>query len=170
MLIIEIFLFICYLISTGIHESGHGFFVKFTNNKLIELRLGRGRRNEYLFKIGDLEVKKLFFLSGSRALWSFNTWDNFKREGVLISLGGCIANFLTFIVSLPIGLFFRFLSIEIGAYFFLVLAVISAFQMFVNLLPIQGFDGGQVIKYSSNPKEVLIRKQIEFNKYYEEEN
>ncbi|MFS0883266.1 hypothetical protein [Metabacillus niabensis] len=161
-----ILIFISYLIATAIHEMGHAFFVKFTNNKVIELRLGKGKKDKYLFKIGDLEIKRLFFLSGSRCVWSFNNWDNYKKDGILISLGGCIANLVTVIATLPIGITLAFLEIKLLAYFFLLISSISGYQMLINLLPIKGYDGYNIIKYNSNSKEFLMKEQNNFKSKY----
>ncbi|MFT9494601.1 MULTISPECIES: hypothetical protein [Bacillota] len=158
-----------YLICTAIHEMGHWYFVKYTNNELIELRLGKGKKNEYLFKIGDLEIKKLFFFPGSRCLWKLKSWDNYKRDGILIGLGGCIANLITVIVTLPLGLTLMFLNLNWLAYFFLLMAFVSAFQFFFNLLPIKGHDGDKIIRYTTISKELLIKEHVEFDKQYKKE-
>lgn len=166
-----ILMIICYPICTAIHELGHWYFVKLTNNILIELRLGRGKRNDYLFKIGDLEVKKLFFLPGSVCVWEFKDWDNYKQDAVLIMLGGCIANFLTLILTLPVGVTLSLLNVlpALGA-FCLIMASISGYQLFVNLIPLKGRDGYEIINYCTKSKEELILEHKEFDRIYFNEN
>jgi Zn-dependent protease len=166
-----IFLMIlCYLICTAIHEMGHSYFVRYTNNILIETRLGKGKRGKYLFKIGDLEVKRLFFFPGSRCVWEFRNWDNYRQDGVLISLGGCIANFLTLLMTLPIGLLMMMLGIKFLALFFLMISSVSGFQMVYNLIPIKGHDGDSIIRYRSNSKEKLTEEHRAFDDVFRNES
>lgn len=167
--ILLILLFISYLISAAIHELGHGFFVKYTNNRIIEMRVGTGKKDKYLFKIGDLQIKRMFFLPGSRCVWKFRKWDNYKKDGVLISLGGCIANFITIITTLPIGITCELINLNWVACFFFLIASVSGYQLFLNLLPIKGYDGYKIIRYNRSSKELIMKQQKSFESKYKTE-
>lgn len=164
-------LLVSYLICKFIHELGHAYSVICTDQELLEARLGGGKKkdNFLVWKLkedkeeehGYFKIKKKFWTRGSRCVWDFKKWDKFRKHGILISLGGCIANGITFLLTLPLILIFKYLSIDLLYLFFHTLNICSLYQLISNLLPFEGHDGKAVLGYWKKSKEDLQKEHYE---------
>lgn len=145
-----VLLIFSYYVCTMIHELGHAFFVYITKNKILEIKIG------------------FYGLKTGVCIWTFKNWDNYKRDAILILLGGCIANFFTLIISIPLFLYFYYVGFKIWCLFFFTISISSLVQLF-NLNPTkEESDGWNIKQFINKEKKCLQEREAENLKLYYE--
>ncbi|MDQ6422650.1 M50 family metallopeptidase [Paenibacillus sp. LHD-117] len=118
-----------------VHELGHAFFQTIFRIPVHLIEWGSGPR---LFKLGKFEMRLIPFSGGIQP--NGVRLANAKWKGVLIALGGLIAQWFMVVVSAVIVVQLNLLRFE-WIENIIVVFVVCAFLSFFNLIPYRGTDG-----------------------------
>ncbi|MFD0591062.1 site-2 protease family protein [Paenibacillus sp. GCM10027627] len=128
-----------------VHELGHAFFQKLFRIPVSLIEWGSGPR---LFRIGIFEMRLIPFSGGISP--NGVRLANAKWKGVLIGLGGIIAQWFVTVLIAKFDLL-RFEWLEVIILVFVGCAILS----FGNLIPYRGTDGYYILQLFKKRKAVV---------------